>query len=357
VQFGAGLVIALAAIMAAGTSLAATCDVDGDGDIDKLDLREISRARNTPASGPDDPRDANGDGMITPADVKACIPQCTLPGCEEPAASSTIDACQDPGAVDCNGSVTVDNTGFTTDPDDPAFSCHFAGPAQGVGSAWFTFVATETSACLDTNDSAVSDTLLAVYDGTCGALVELACSEDEGNGLLSELCVDGLTVGETYYVQAASFSAASLGSITVTTTCLPPEPTFDCQEPGAVDCNGSVTVDNTALTTDPGDPAFSCHFAGPAQGVGSTWFTFVATETSACLDTNLSAVSDTLLAVYDGTCGSLVELACSEDEGVGLLSELCVGGLTVGNTYYVQAASFSAASLGSITVTTTCSPP
>lgn len=57
------------------------CDVDGDGDIDKLDLRVISRARNQPASGPDDPRDADGDGVITPRDVKACIPQCTLPGC------------------------------------------------------------------------------------------------------------------------------------------------------------------------------------------------------------------------------------------------------------------------------------
>jgi PKD repeat protein len=60
---------------------ALVCDVDGDGDIDKADLSLISRSRNQPATGPDDPRDANGDGLITPADVKACIPQCTLPGC------------------------------------------------------------------------------------------------------------------------------------------------------------------------------------------------------------------------------------------------------------------------------------
>ncbi|MGD2063834.1 MAG: hypothetical protein PVF51_09680, partial [Nitrospirota bacterium] len=331
-QFGTGLVIALAALMVPATSLAAICDVDDDGDIDRLDLREISRARNTPASGPDDPRDADGDGVITPRDVKACIPQCTLPGCEEPAAGIPLDACEDPGAVDCNGSVTVDNTAFTTDPDDPEFSCHFLAPDQGVGSAWFTFVATETTACLDTNDSAVSDTLLAVYDGTCGSLVELACSEDEGDGLLSELCVEGLTVGDTYYVQVASFSDSSQGSITLNTTCLPPDAIDACEAPGTIDCNGSVTVDNTAFTTDPDDPEFSCHFLAPDQGVGSVWFTFVATETSACLDTNDSAVSDTLLAVYDGTCGSLTELACSEDEGDGLLSELCVEGLTVGDT-------------------------
>jgi PKD repeat protein len=57
------------------------CDVDGDGDIDRADLSLISRARNQPATGPDDPRDANGDGIITPADVKACIPQCSRPSC------------------------------------------------------------------------------------------------------------------------------------------------------------------------------------------------------------------------------------------------------------------------------------
>jgi len=63
------------------TSQVVLCDVDGDGDIDRADLSLISRSRNQPASGPDDPRDANGDGVITPADVKACIPQCSRPSC------------------------------------------------------------------------------------------------------------------------------------------------------------------------------------------------------------------------------------------------------------------------------------
>jgi len=63
------------------TSQVVLCDVDGDGDIDRADLSLISRSRNQSASGPDDPRDANGDGVITPADVKACIPQCTRAGC------------------------------------------------------------------------------------------------------------------------------------------------------------------------------------------------------------------------------------------------------------------------------------
>lgn len=57
-----------------------TCDVDLDGDIDKADLSLISRSRNQIAQ-PGDPRDADGDGRITPNDVKVCTPQCTRPNC------------------------------------------------------------------------------------------------------------------------------------------------------------------------------------------------------------------------------------------------------------------------------------
>jgi hypothetical protein len=56
------------------------CDIDGDNDIDKIDLSRISRSRNQSAK-PDDPRDADGNGIITPNDVKVCIPQCTRANC------------------------------------------------------------------------------------------------------------------------------------------------------------------------------------------------------------------------------------------------------------------------------------
>lgn len=63
-----------------GSAAQGVCDVDGDGDIDQLDLSLISRARGqTPTAN--DPRDANRDGKIDPADVKVCIPRCTRANC------------------------------------------------------------------------------------------------------------------------------------------------------------------------------------------------------------------------------------------------------------------------------------
>jgi len=59
----------------------AKCDIDQDGDIDQIDLALISRGRGQRAIGLNDPRDADGDGLITPNDVKTCIPKCTRTNC------------------------------------------------------------------------------------------------------------------------------------------------------------------------------------------------------------------------------------------------------------------------------------
>lgn len=58
------------------------CDVNYDGSIDLLDISLILQARNTPASF-FDPRDADGDGMITANDARICALRCTKPFCRQ----------------------------------------------------------------------------------------------------------------------------------------------------------------------------------------------------------------------------------------------------------------------------------
>ena len=57
------------------------CDVNGDGQIDSRDISLIFSARNTPANGVDDPRDADGDLEITVADARVCQQKCTHTAC------------------------------------------------------------------------------------------------------------------------------------------------------------------------------------------------------------------------------------------------------------------------------------
>lgn len=67
-------------VTVASTPLA-KCDADQDGDIDQSDLALISKARGQRATGTADPRDSDNDGLITPNDVKRCIPLCTRANC------------------------------------------------------------------------------------------------------------------------------------------------------------------------------------------------------------------------------------------------------------------------------------
>jgi hypothetical protein len=56
-------------------------DIDGDCDVDQDDMNIIMAARNTPAEGADDPRDLDGDGMITANDARQLALLCTRPRC------------------------------------------------------------------------------------------------------------------------------------------------------------------------------------------------------------------------------------------------------------------------------------
>lgn len=75
-------VLAIAMGMASQAASAARCDVDADRDIDRIDIVSIRHAVGTPASGANDPRDADGNGRILRNDEVLCARRCTLPLCD-----------------------------------------------------------------------------------------------------------------------------------------------------------------------------------------------------------------------------------------------------------------------------------
>ena len=58
-----------------------TGDIDGDRDVDQLDLNQVIAARNKPASGPNDPRDLDKNGIINVLDARKLTLLCTRPRC------------------------------------------------------------------------------------------------------------------------------------------------------------------------------------------------------------------------------------------------------------------------------------
>jgi hypothetical protein len=73
------------------TAAVPRCDVVALlGQIDRDDIDAIVAARNQPASGPTDPRDADGNGTITVIDASLCRTQCRYPRC---ARSAPVSSC------------------------------------------------------------------------------------------------------------------------------------------------------------------------------------------------------------------------------------------------------------------------
>ncbi|WP_299335587.1 T9SS type A sorting domain-containing protein [uncultured Psychroserpens sp.] len=115
------------------------------------------------------------------------------------------------GAIDlpvgdtlCETIVAGTNVGATDSiENDNEASCSTSDPA---GDVWFKVMVPSTGeltieVSASTTDPIITDTVMEVYTGVSGALVEIACSDDDGDGLLSLVELTGLTPGEVLLVR------------------------------------------------------------------------------------------------------------------------------------------------------------
>ena len=236
----------------------------------------------------------------------------------------------------CANAVTVTSFPIVWDARDNAAdistspSCA-GNPLQQNGAAWFLWVADRTGTVVFiTYGSACGDTLLSIWSGTCGALVEVGCGEDNGGtgGLQSRISVS-VTSGTTYYlkVSATSPTAAFQYQISrINETCAAAMPItsfplwYDARQ----------NADDTTNTP-------SCA-ANAAEQNGAAWFTWVSDRTATVVFTTYGSLcANTLLSIWTGTCGALVQVGCGENNGgSGLLQSRVSLAVTSGTTYYFK---------------------
>lgn len=77
-----------------------------------------------------------------------------------------------------------------------------------VANDKFYDISIETS---EDSGSSVSDTAIAVYSGSCGALTEIGCDDDGGNNLFSKIDLTGMK-GEALYVRIYPVQAGQTGT-------------------------------------------------------------------------------------------------------------------------------------------------
>lgn len=260
---------------------------------------------------------------------------------------------------------------LTVDASCTATSGTTAGATQSyagcVGTSdddvWFKFVATNTTATITVDPSSTMDVVTQLYSGTCGLPNSLQCMD---NGLYNSnevINAVGLVVGNTYYVRIYDYySQNGGGAFTICITGPPSSSTPTNDDPcNAIalqsvtsDCNYShfTTTGATASTTAP--TPVSCT-GGTNGGFSSSskdvWFTVVIPSNGKLTITPEPGygITDAVMILYSGTCGSLTQVACSDDHNYpGTANDtkpyITQSGLTPGATYYIRYFGFGSAS-------------
>lgn len=129
---------------------------------------------------------------------------------------------------------------------------------------------------------------------------------------------------------------------------------LSCSSAVTIDCNSSIEFNNTFVNNVPLLNSYSCKFGAGQEG--TLWYKFVATSNAARVSTCNSIAQDSTLGVYSGACPVPTEIGCAEDDcgPSTYLSDVCVGSLTPGETYYIQISAWDLGSRGKYTLELDC---
>lgn len=187
---------------------------------------------------------------------------------------------------------------------------------------WFKFVATGTKHVITVYSSASFDAVVQLYSGSCGTFTSLYCEDINPNGGTETIYATGLVPGTTYLVRVYHFgvgSGSGYFNICITNPVTNDEPCNAIALPAVTStCNflQGTTIGAFASTGVP-TPA-SC--AGGTDGGFTSashdvWYTVTVPASGNIYITPQPnyGITDGAMALYSGTCGSLTQISCSDD--------------------------------------------
>jgi hypothetical protein len=159
----------------------------------------------------------------------------------------------------------------------------------------------------------------------------------------------GLTPFTTYYVwvrSVCSISDSSEWSAMVSFTTLPTPPANDdCMNAISITPGGVFTDSPVIGTTVGGTSTTGLTFACQTNRKNDVWYSVVVPASgSLTVETDTTTgttMTDSVLSVFTGTCGSLTEVGCDDDTGNGNFSRVVLSALTPGSTLYIGVWTFS----------------
>ena len=287
----------------------------------------------------DDGNTVNGDGCSSVCTVQSGF-FCT----GSPSVCATI--CGDGikvGAEQCDDGNTVNGDGCgSTCNVESGYSCtgspSVCTPTCGDG------IKTGAEQCDDgntTNGDGCTSTCTIQPGFFCTGSPSV-CATICGDGIVAgaELCDDGNVVNGdgcngTCNVESG-YSCSGSPSV-----CTGPPPNDDCLN--AITLSGtSGTISGT--TTNATNPSPAISISCTTNGQKDVWYKFtLASSTFIRIGVNTGSLTDPIVAVYRGSCGSLIEMLCNDDINPPNRSSLVAGTLAA-NTYFIRVLGFNTSS-------------
>ncbi len=232
----------------------------------------------------------------------------------------------------------VTNTyGATTSPGEPAPGC---GNPNAGKSVWYEYTPpADGTVTVDTLGS-VYDTILTAWTGGCTTLTAVpnGCNDDYQPPNSTSLLQIPVTGGVTYRFQVSAYN--NDGGVTDFHLDYAPNPPLNdgCGAATIVSSYPYVDVEYTAAaTTDPGEPASTC---GNGSAQRSVWYRFTAPVSGQLQVETYGSAYDTILSVWTGGCGALMEEGCNDDAPGSTQSSLTLP-VAKGVTYRIRVSSYT----------------
>ena len=222
---------------------------------------------------------------------------------------------------------------------------------------WYKFTATNAVQTITVDPSASMDPVVELFSGTCSSLTSLYCQDQgftDGNEVINAV---GLVPGQTYYLRVYDYYISNGGypfqiCVTGSTTSAPinDECTSAIELPEVTsECNYYYFTTTGATQSPQAAPSNCENFDGTPNAGGFTtgtkdvWFKIKVPSNGKISIRPMPSygINDAAMALYSGTCGSLTQIACSDDHNYPGSSNdmkpyINVSGLTPGNYVYLR---------------------
>ena len=298
-------------------------------------------------------------GEIVDFTVNVIVP----PTCPAPTGNAAPTVC---------GSGTLADlvvTGSSIVWHDAATAGNVLPSTTAIVSGTIYYASQDLTTCVNGDRLAVTVTITAIPATPTGATSQTFCNTD--NDDLADLVVTGtnlvwydaptagnvlptttLVTATTYYV-ASNDGTCESPRLAITTT-------LDCGSAPANDlCSGAIALTPGGIFADNVQSATifgATTTSGPTPSCESdfssdVWYSVVVPASgSVTIETQVassSSLTDSVIAAFSGTCGSLTQIGCDDDGGVAgvndLMSVMSLSSLTPGSTIYVVVWKFATA--------------